>query len=197
MFKRNPSEFLRRYVTVDKTWIHYYTPETKEQSKQWISPGQRAPKKAKTVPSAGKVMATIFWDSRDIIFIDYLEKGKTITGQYYASLLDRFHAELMEKRPHLAKKKILFHHDNAPAHTAAIAMAKIVKLQYELLPHPPYSPDLAPCDFFLFPNMKKWLGGKRFASNEEIIAETNAYFAAFENSYFLEGLKKLENRWAK
>jgi len=51
MFKRNPKEFLRRFVTVDETWIHHYTPETKEQSKQWAKSGKFAPKKAKTVPS--------------------------------------------------------------------------------------------------------------------------------------------------
>lgn len=73
--RRNPDEFLRRLVTVDETWIHHYTPETKEQSKQWIVKGERAPKKAKTVKSAGKVMATVFWDARGIIFIDYLKKG--------------------------------------------------------------------------------------------------------------------------
>ena len=50
MFKRNPKEFLRRFVTVDETWIHDYKPEMKEQSK----PGERAPKKAETVLSAGK-----------------------------------------------------------------------------------------------------------------------------------------------
>jgi len=49
LLKRNPKEFLRRFVTVDETWIHWYTPETKEQSKQWTSPGEPAPKKAKTV----------------------------------------------------------------------------------------------------------------------------------------------------
>src|SRR6476469_7374838 len=81
--------------------------------------------------SAGKVMATVFWDSRGIIFTDYLEKGRTITGQYYADLLDRFDAELMRKRPHLAQKKVLFHHDNAPAHSSAIAPAKLVELRYE------------------------------------------------------------------
>lgn len=197
MFKRNTNEFFRRFVTVDETWIHYYTPETKEQSKQWTSPGEKAPKKAKTVPSAGKVMATVFWDSQGVILIDYLQKGSTITGAYYAALLDTFHGELMKKRPHLAKKKVLFHHDNAPAHSSAVATAKLVELRYEMLPHPPYSPDLAPCDFFLFPNMKKWLGGKRFSSNEEVIAETDAYFSEFEKKYFIEGLKKLEYRWAK
>ena len=61
--------------------------------------------KAKTVPSASNVMDTIFWDSHGIILIDYLQKGRTITGRYYASLLDRFDAILKEKRPHLAKKK--------------------------------------------------------------------------------------------
>lgn len=197
LFKRNPAEFLRRFVTVDETWIHWYTPETKEQSKQWIQTGERAPKKAKTVKSAGKVMATVFWDSQGVIFIDYLEKGKTITGLYYADLLGRFDAELKKKRPHLAKKKVLFHHDNAPVHTSAVAMAKLVELRYELLPHPPYSPDLAPCDFFLFPNLKKSLAGNRYGSNEEVIAATEAYFAEFDKNYFSDGLKKLEHRWAK
>jgi len=129
----NPKEFLRRFVTVDETWIHWYTPETKEQSKQWTSPGEPAPKKARTVPSAGKVMATVFWDSQGVIYIDYLEKGKTVTGLYYAELLGRFAAELQKIRTHLAKKKVLFHHDNAPAHTSALAKTELVELGYELL----------------------------------------------------------------
>ena len=76
----------------------------KNQSKIWTGPGESAPKKAKTVPSAGKVMATTFWDSHSIILIDYLQQGKHITGEYYASLLDRSDAILKEKRLHLAKK---------------------------------------------------------------------------------------------
>jgi len=63
-------------------------------------------------------MATVFWDSQGVTYIDYLEKGKTVTGLYYAQLLGRFAAELQKIRPHLAKKKVLFYHDNAPAHTA-------------------------------------------------------------------------------
>lgn len=197
LLKRNPKEFLRRVITVDETWIHFYTPETKVQSKQWIFKGESAPKKARTAPSAGKVMASVFWDSKGIILIDYLEKGRTITGQYYSELLDRFDEKLKETRPHLAKKKVLFHHDNAPAHSSGIVAAKLHELRYELLPHPPYSPDLAPCDFFLFPNLKTWLAGKKFRSNEEVILETEAYFEEFQQSYFLEGLKKWQARWEK
>src|ERR1700755_1274779 len=105
LFKRNPKEFLRRFVTVDETWIHWYTPETKEQSKQWTSRGERAPKKAKTVVSAGKGMSTAFWDLQGVIYLHYLEKGKTVTGLYYAELLGRFDAELQKNGPIWRRKK--------------------------------------------------------------------------------------------
>ena len=92
---------------------------------------------------------------------------------------------------------MLFHH-NTPAHTSAIATVKLFDLRCEILPYPPYSLDLAPSDYFLFPYMKTWLGGKRFSSNEEIIAATNEYFEGFDKNYFLKGIKTLEycyNKW--
>ncbi|KAG5312849.1 SETMR methyltransferase, partial [Acromyrmex insinuator] len=102
MFQRNvPDKFLRRFITVDETWIHYFISETKEQSKQWISPSEPAPKKAKTVNNI-----------------------------------------LKKKCPHLAKKKVLFHKDNAWVHMCPAPLGKF----NELLPHPAYSPDLTPCD---------------------------------------------------
>ena len=197
LYRRNPTEFLRRFITVDETWVHHYTPETKQQSRQWTMKGEPAPKKAKTVASASKVMATIFWDARGIIFIDYLQKGKTVNGEYYATLLQRLQQEIKAKRPHLAKKKVLFHQDNAPVHTSVIAMAKIHELKFELLPHPPYSPDLAPCDFHLFPNLKKWLGGKRFMTDDEVIQAVNSYFEDLDKSLYYSGVTALEHRWVK
>ena len=95
------------------------------------------------------------------------------------------------------RKKLLFHHDNAPAHTSAIATAKLFYLRYEIFPHPTYSRDLAPSNYFLFPNMNAWLEDKRFSSNEEIIAATNEYFEGFDKNYFLERIKKLEYRYNK
>lgn len=74
-------------------------------------------------------------------------------------------------------------------------MAKIHELGYELLPHPPYSPDLAPSDYFLFADLKRMLAGKKFKSNDEVIAETEANFEAKPKSYYKNGIEKLENRW--
>jgi len=88
-FNKNKTDFVRRFIAMDETWIHHYTPESKQQSKQWTEAGCSAPKKTRSVPSAGKVMALVFWDAEGILFIDYLEKGKTITGEYYSNLLTR------------------------------------------------------------------------------------------------------------
>jgi len=87
------------------------------------------------------------------------------------------------------RKKVIFHHDNAPAHTSTVAMAKLHELRFELLPHPPYSSDLAPCDFFLFLNLKIWFTRKKSLSNEEIIAAVDVYFEGLETSCFSEGIK--------
>ena len=129
-------------------------------------------------------MANIFWDSKGIIFIDYPEKGWTINDIYYAGLLQRLSDEVKKKMPHLAKKRILFHHDNAPAHSSVVAMAKINALKFELFLQPPYSPDLAPSDFHLFPNLKKWLGGKRFG----VINDVTEYFEGLDKSLYKNGV---------
>ena len=79
--------FLLHLVTVDETWVHYYEPENKGQSRQWVGPGSPRQKKFKTQPFAGKVMATVFWDAKGIIMLDFLLKRSTITGVYYANQL--------------------------------------------------------------------------------------------------------------
>jgi hypothetical protein len=88
-FSKNKTDCVRRFITMDETWIHHYTPESKQQSKQWTETACSAPKKTRSVPSAGKVTASVFWVAEGILFIDYLEKGKTITSEYYSNLLTR------------------------------------------------------------------------------------------------------------
>jgi hypothetical protein len=102
-------------------------------------------------------VALVFWDAEGILFIDYLEKGKTITGEYYSNLLTRLGGKIHEKRPVLQKKKIVLYQDIAPAHKSALAMRKLRDVRYELLEHPPYSPGLAMSDFFLFPELNSFL----------------------------------------
>lgn len=76
-------------------------------------------------------------------------------------------------------------------------MAKIHELKFELLPHPPYSPDLAPSDFHLFPNLKKWLAGRKFSTNTEVINAVDGFFADLDKDFYKNGISALENRWTK
>jgi histone-lysine N-methyltransferase SETMAR len=104
-FNKNETDFVCRFITMDETWIHHYTPKSKQQSKQWTEAGCSAPKKTRSVPSAGNGMASVFWDAEGILFIDYLEMSKTITREYYCNLLTRLDEKICEERPSLQKKK--------------------------------------------------------------------------------------------
>ena len=86
---------------------------------------------------------------------------------------------------------MLFHQDNAPCHKSMKTMVTLNELSFEFLPHPRYSPDLAPSDYWLFDDPKKMPQGKRFGSNEEVIAETEAYFESKDESFYKKGIKKL------
>ncbi|KAF7271298.1 hypothetical protein GWI33_015815 [Rhynchophorus ferrugineus] len=123
-------------------------------------------------------MACVFWDAHGTIFIDYLEKGRTINRNYYIALLDRLKGEITERRPHLKKKKVLFQQDNAQCHKSVKTMAKLHEIGFKLLRHPPNSPDLVHSDYLLFSDFKRMLAGNKMSSNEKVIAETEASFEA-------------------
>ena len=92
-------------------------------------------------------------------------------------------------------QEVLLHHNNAPEHTSHVAMAAIHACGFELLCHPPYSPDLAPSDFHLFRLLKDSLRGWVFESDEVIIQAINEWIQEQERTLFLEGINGLEHRW--
>jgi histone-lysine N-methyltransferase SETMAR len=95
------------------------------------------------------------------------------------------------------RKIIIFHQDNAPTHKSVLAMGKLRDLHYELLKDSLYSPDLAPSDFCLFPELKLFLDGQRFSSNQEAIAAVEGYFADLTKNHFRDGIMALEHSWNK
>jgi len=120
--------------------------------------------------SAGKVLASIFWDQDGILHVDYLPKGQTINAECYLSLLVQLEDITKEKRQGNFKKGVLFLHENAPAHRALTTQKQLTYLEFQCLDHPPYSPDLAPSDYHLFPGLKRRLNGRLFSSGVEVIA---------------------------
>jgi hypothetical protein len=112
------------------------------------------PKKAKAIFSAGKIMATVFWDSKGIIHLDFLTVQKTINEQYYSTLLNKKVKMAIRSKRRKRQDSVFFLQDNTRPHTAALIMATALKLKRDVLPHPPYSPDLAPSDYHLFGPMR-------------------------------------------
>ena len=107
-FKQNQTDFVRRFITMDETWIYHHDPKLKQERLQWIEAGSSAPKQVKSERSAKKIMASIFWDAKGVLLIDYLEKGKTINSEYYCNLLDQLDKNIREKRPVYRRKQSFF-----------------------------------------------------------------------------------------
>ena len=142
-------------------------------------------------------MAMVFWDKEGILMTNYLPKGQTVNAEYYSNLLCRLKEALKEKWRGKLRKGVLFLQDNAPPHKAGKTMDVLKNLGFQCIDHPPYSPDLAPSDYFLFPNLKKALKGRKFSNDSEVIAAAEQYFSDQTSEFFLEWLKKLEKRCAK
>ena len=83
---------------------------------------------------------------------------------------------------------ILLLQHNAPAHTLQVAMAAATDCSFEVIPHPPYSPDLAPSDFCLFPKLKTNLPGRNFGSSEIVMHAVNEYLGDQNEGFYFEGI---------
>jgi len=88
----------------------------------------------------------------------------------------------------------MFLHDNAPAHRELATQKKLAYLGFQCLDHPPYSTDLAPSDYHLFPGLKKQLKGCHFLSDAEVIAAAETWLDGKPSDFFVSGLQKLEQR---
>ena len=195
-FNRNPSDFLRRLVTIDETWIQHYTPESKNQEKKRVGPGGTAPKRADT---------KIGWKCYGFCFLGFqyhivhrlFRKRKNNQERLLLCIIGPIERRNHKETALFVEEQKHFLQDNAPAHKSIKTMAKINKLRFELLPHPPYSPDLALSDFYLFPNLKRWLQEERFSSNEGVEWETYIYFGGLDKSHYTRGIEILKDPWTK
>ena len=125
--------------------------------------------KARFSKSVGKIMSIIFCDTKGIV-LNHMVPDKTIVnGDYYLGVLrEQLQIAILDKRPELYRSGFILHQDNAPVHVSRVVKQTMSDLNIEPLQHPPYSPDLAICDFFLFPTVKDHLRGRKFESRGEL-----------------------------
>ena len=137
-----------------------------------------------------------FSDIRGIVHMEFVPPGQTVNGKFYCEVLRRLRENVRRKRPEMWKNgNWLLHHDNAPAHTSLVVREFLTKNNMTTVPHPAYSPDLALWDFYVFPKTKLWLKGRRFASIEEVQAESQQILNTLTPADFNECFQKWQNCW--
>ncbi|UYV78223.1 HSP90AB1 [Cordylochernes scorpioides] len=195
---RDDPNLLQRVITGDEAWVYGYDVETKAQSSQWKLPHEPRPKKARQVRTNVKVFLTVFFDCRGVVHHEFLPQGRTVNKEYYLQVMRNLREAIRQKRPDLWKNKNwLLHHDNAPAHTLLLVRDFLAKNNTLMMPQPPYSPDLAPCDFFLFPKLKRPMKGRRYATLDEIKKASEEELKKILKNDFLKCFEDWKNCWHK
>ena len=88
----------------------------------------------------------------------------------------------------MLRRSVLFHKNNAPAYKSVVAMAAIHECGFKLVQHPPYSPDLAPSDFHMFPKKKRHLAGTHYDTNNDLVSAVDGFLDLQGNSFYENGI---------
>ncbi|KAM5284019.1 protein AF-10 isoform 14-T20 [Hipposideros larvatus] len=195
ILRNNNEPFLDRIVTCDEKWIVY---DNRQRPAQWLD-REEAPKHfSKPNLHQKKVMVTVWWSAAGLIHYSFLNPGETITSEKYAQQIDEMHRKLQCLQPALVNKKgpILLH-DNAPPHVAQPTLQKLNELGYEVLPYPPYSPDLSPTNYHFFKHLDNFLQGKHFHKQQDAENAFQEFIESQSTEFYTTGINKLISRWQK
>lgn len=189
---RRTTAWLDSVVTGDEKWVLHVNVKRK---KSWTDVGSSAQTHPKVPRHTRKAMLCVWWDSKGIIYWELLPPNITITATLYCQQLDRLAAKIAELRPGL--EKVRFLHDNARPHIARSTREKLLELGWEILVHPPYSPDLAPSDFHLFLSMSNALQSESFVDDDHLKQWLADFFASKPAQFYKNGIHSLPDRWKK
>lgn len=198
-YKKKGDAFLHRIIALDEAWAQAYEPEMKRQSNEWRHYGSPRKTKVRQNPSNAKVMVIFAYDSAGIILTHAVPQHRTVTGQYYADFLEHhLRRALRKKRPHfLGENTPIILHDNARPHVADVVNQLLARWQWEVLCHPPYSPDISHCDFDLIPKVKEPLRGRRFKTIPDIIDAVGRSVRTINKTGATKGIMRLPHRWER
>lgn len=170
-------------ITGDESWVYYRKIGYRHSNSVWVKEGEYPEPIVRRGKFEPKSMISIFFKSTGPVLIDVLDKGKTIDANYYVNnCLKSVIAEVKAQRPKSGTTSMKILHDNAKPHAAILVNNFLENEGIAVIPHPPYSPDLAPCDYWLFGALKRKLGS--YDSAEELkSAITEHLFSIPVNEY--------------
>lgn len=193
LIRHTKEPFWKKIVTSDEKWILYENPN---RDRQWLSAKQIPIPTARRPIHGKKCLLCVWWDWKGIVYWELLDYGQTVDSNCYCQQLDRLADALLQTRPDLVNRQgVILLHDNARPHTSKVTQQKIRELGYEVLPHPAYSPDISPSDYYLFRSMQHFLKGKTFVNNDEVKSSLQSFFDEKSPKFFADGIQSLLKRW--
>ena len=158
--------FWGKYHYCDETWCFAFNPATKRQSAEWVGQKFPKPKKLRFQKSRVKKMLIVFFDAEGVIHREFVPEGQKVNAEFYVGVLDGLLKRIRRVRMvKFQSNEWFLLHDNAPSHNAAIVKKLLANRNVAVLHHSPYSPHLAPADYFLFPQVKSFLKGAAFSNS--------------------------------
>jgi histone-lysine N-methyltransferase SETMAR len=126
---------------------------------------------------------------------EFLEAENTVNSVWYIETIKNLRRRVCLVRR--STSPILLLHDNARPHTACATIDALETLKFEVLSHPPYSPDLEPSDFHFFPHLKRYLKGAHFTSDDEVKQAVMSQIKQRIPEFFIDGMHKVVLSWGK
>ena len=139
-------------------------------------------------------MICVWWDWEGMVHWEMLERNATVNKELYIAQLHCVNEAIPLKRPH-RQGQIMLLHDNARPHVAQVVKAALQELEWEVLQHPPYSPDLAAMDYYLFRSLSNHMRGVIFDNEEDLKNWLNKFFDTRPGDFCGNGINKLVERW--
>jgi histone-lysine N-methyltransferase SETMAR len=188
--------FWKRIVTSDEKWVYLVN---HNRQKRWVPRGQNPPSVPRQDRLGKKVMICVWWNFEGVLHFELVPDGRTVNAELYCQQLDCVYDKLKEKYPIAVRRtRALFQQDNAKPHTAKKTKEKFDELEeVEVLPHPAYSPDIAPSDYGLFRSMQHFLRGRRFESFDEVEEACWEFFDSKPAEWYFNQIRMLADRWQK
>lgn len=197
-YENEGENFINRIIAIDETWIRSYEPELKRQSSEWHTPASPRPIKFRRKQGNLKMMMIFAYDNHGILTANRVPEGQTVNKEYYRAFLMKYlRPAVRKKRPGLLEVTPLVLHDNAACHKAERVTSLLTSYGWDVLPHPPYSPDMSPPDYDLFPKLKETLRGIRFHDLDSLQEEVANQIRAINFGCLATGVRDLPRRWTK
>ena len=179
-------------IPCDESWIYGYGPDSKRQSSQWKHAGAPWSKQARQSKSTHNLLMMPFFDSIGMIYMHWDPTGQKVNKEYSVEVLREFRKRFRRKRPALFKSAHWhFPQDNAPVHNSIFVKDYFTMMGIKRVPRPPYSADLASCDFWLFSKLR----GCCYETIEEMKEVVTKVIVTLTLEDFYEAFQKLLERY--